>query len=193
VVGKLENETRYLGGQVSCFGSLSRELKQREQAAQRAVGDLRHFGTSNVSRKLKRLTYIAYVVNTFTSGLVAYHVKATALRHLDLVVARHLRRLMKGKAAWQPQDDHVHCLNEAELRAYWQIPKLEVELRVGRLRWLQSMVKNPWNNKQVLCAIFGQLPFEDNMFHHDGSLDFTHATWWAKQIVDDLEQLSYLD
>ena len=68
----------------------------------------------------------------------------TDTKTLDKQVAKKLRKMMGIKAYWFDGEKLATFTNE-ELRQYWQIPKIEVELRVHRIRWLQTMLKDVKN------------------------------------------------
>eukprot|EP00959_Pyramimonas_sp_CCMP1952_P303257 6345683-Pyramimonas_sp.AAC.1 len=66
---------------------------------------------------------------------------------------------MAGKATdWS--GSHPHTLTNEELLRLWRLSIPILELRIRRVRLVQSWARRPLHHLQVLCALFGELPNE---------------------------------
>ena len=103
---------------------------------------------SRVSWRLKRRFFIGRVVNTAPSGIEAF---------------------CPSKAQYQSLKSLVLSSQEGDGRSSgekggsWACPApCEVEARVRRLKWAQTLVQDPSHHTQLITAMFGKLPSEPN-------------------------------
>ena len=67
------------------------------------------------------------------------------------------------------------------------ISDISMELRIARLKWIQSKAAHPEENVQYLSAMFSKLAFEDA---GSNALPIHH---WLIQLREDLASLKELD
>ena len=120
------------------------------------------------------------------------------LFQLDGAVARIGRIALKGKATMKDEDGHItNTMSNAEVLRWWKLGTAETELTIRRLRWLQSMSRDPSRHNLVLCAIFGHTRGEQKAGIPagvvEGKIDIDNGTPWAIQIASDLQKLEKLE
>ena len=65
---------------------------------------------------------------------------------------------LAGAAARGEEHGRVRTLTNKEVLRFWKLAPCDVEARVRRLKWAQTMVQDPSHHAQVLTAMFGKLP-----------------------------------
>ena len=54
----------------------------------------------------------------------------------------------------------VRTMTNKEVLRFWRLAPCDVEARVRRLKWAQTLVQNPAHHAQLITALFGKLPAE---------------------------------
>eukprot|EP00969_Alexandrium_andersonii_P088953 3926071-Alexandrium_andersonii.AAC.1 len=171
----------------------AQERTRRLVAARRAWWDLRAMWSCKCDLRYKLLLFKSIVMSTLLSGLTAFVVTARDLVPMEAFIARCARCMLCGRACSKvcEGDATVYkALTNAHVLRRLQLSTVETELRVARLRWLQSMLKRPGEHAQVFAALLGDFPFEvrSPMQFESGC---THP--WLQQMYDDLEQSASYD
>lgn len=195
VPGDVVAAARYLGGRLGIFDSAAIEMGYRLKSLKRAWAELHGFWVSKAPDAIKRLLFVGYVLAAGISGLSAYVVRDSLLVTMEKQITIYLRTMLAGRATWQPEGEgeHLRTLSAEDLRRYWGIAPLHLELRLGRLRWFQNVLAEPSHHKQRLCAVFGDLGGDSFMtITADGTLH-PMANPWAAQLENDLEALAEVD
>ena len=96
------------------------------------------------------------------SGLTAFVLRPADLRAIDRQAAVYLRKMMRGKSSWKTADGKIRSLTNQQVRQRWCATTAEVDLRVQRIKWWITILTNPQNNVQLICALFGKLDWEKN-------------------------------
>ena len=111
-----------------------------------------------MSWRLKRCFFIGRVVNTALSGIEAccpskkqYQALAGDLSSLE---GDGRGSGEKGRPWACP-----HTVNQEVLR-FCKMAPCDVEARVRRLKWAQTLVQDPAHHTQLITAMFGKLPSE---------------------------------
>ena len=55
---------------------------------------------------------------------------------------------------------HGVALSNVKLLQKWRVLPLHLEVHARRLRWLQTILRKPWDNEQVTAALFGTMNVE---------------------------------
>ena len=100
---------------------------------------------------------------------------------------------MAGAAARTGEHGRVRTLTNKEVLRFWKLAPCDVEARVRRLKWAQTLVQDPSHHAQVLTAMFGKLPAEpSSTLGPDGEIT-PEANPWAVRWMEDLEALQPYD
>ena len=100
---------------------------------------------------------------------------------------------MAGAAARRGEHGRVRTLTNKEVLRFWKLAPCDVEARVRRLKWAQTLVQDPSHHAQVLTAMFGKLPAEPSAtLNPDGEIT-PEANPWAVCWMEDLEALQPYD
>ena len=100
---------------------------------------------------------------------------------------------MAGAAARRGEHGQVRTLTNKEVLRFWKLAPCDVEARVRRLKWAQTLVQDPSHHAQVLTAMFGKLPAESSAtLNPEGELT-PEANPWAVRWMEDLEALQPYD
>ena len=103
------------------------------------------------------------------------------------------RRVMAGAAARRGEHGQVRTLTNKEVLRFWKLAPSDVEARVRRLKWAQTLVQDTSHHVQVLTAMFGKLPAESSAtLNPEGELT-PEANPWAVRWMEDLEALQPYD
>ena len=110
---------------------------------------------SRVSWRLKRCLFISRVVNTALSSIEAFcpKTKYEALKYGWVVAGSAARRGAQGQ---------IRTMTNKEVLRFWRLTPCDVEARVRRLKWAQTLVQNPAHHVQLIAALFGRLPASSN-------------------------------
>ena len=156
-------------------------------AAFYSVGQLWY--ESRVSWRLKRCFFISRVVNTALSGIEAFCPSKAQYQALTSLVTCLARRVMAGAAARRGEHGQVRTLTNKEVLRFWKLAPCDVEARVRRLKWAQTLVQDPSHHAQVLTAMFGKLPAESSATLNPEGEFTPEANPWAVRWMEDLEAL----
>ena len=97
------------------------------------------------------------------------------------------------QAARRGEHGQVRTLTNKEVLRFWKLAPCDVEARVRRLKWAQTLVQDPSHHAQVLTAMFGKLPAESSAtLNSEGELT-SEANPWALRWMEDLEALQPYD
>ena len=192
--GKVVTVARHLGSHLGEKASFTHELPRRRQATMAAfysVGQLWY--ESILSWRLKRCFFISRVVNTALSGIEAFCPSKAQYQALTSLVTCLARRVMAGAAARRGEHGRVCTLTNKEVLRFWKLAPCDVEARVRRLKWAQTLLQDPSHHAQVLTAMFGKLPAEPSpTLGPDGEIT-PEANPWAVRWMEDLEALQSYD
>ena len=76
-------------------------------------------------------------------------------------LGKKLRALMLGTASWEGPD-HIRTLSSRQVWKRWRLAPPAYELCVQRLRWYQSIAREPARHAYLLCCWFGRVHFESH-------------------------------
>ena len=148
---------------------------------------------SRVSWRLKRCFFIGRVVNTALSGIEAFCPSEAQYQSLTSLVTCLARRVMAGAAARRGELGRVRTMSNKEVLRFWKLAPCDVEARVRRLKWAQTLVQDPSHHAQLITAMFGKLPSEPNPTLGPGDEILPEANPWAVRWMADLEELEPYD
>ena len=69
---------------------------------------------------------------------------------------------MAGSAARKGAQGQVRTMTNKEVLRFWRLAACDVEARVRRFKWSQTLVQNPAHHVQLIAALFGRLPAEQH-------------------------------
>merc|ERR1712176_721507 len=99
------------------------------------------------------------------AGLEAFCLRESDYKRLDTFILGKIRKIMHGKACKEVQgrDGQVHKRAETtkEVWKYIKLAPSKVELQIRRLQYWQLVAAHKDAHKQVLAAVFGQMPVDD--------------------------------
>ena len=113
--------------------------------------------------------------------------KHRSIWNRGLVPRKHsINRLRRWRRA-----DHgrVRTMSNKEVLRFWKLAPCDVEARVRRLKWAQTVVQDPAHHTQLITAMFGKLPSEPNPTLGPGGEILPEANPWAVRWMADLEEL----
>ena len=203
--GRNTNDARYLGGRQVHGLSFAPEKKLRLAAMQKGWAMLGRFWTSRAHFRIKRSAFLCIVVGAAMSGLEACAgmygpIRAAEMGVLERQVVRYLRAMMRGAAAGREvcNDErggetlrYRSMTNDAVLK-HWRVAPLFTELRVRRLKWLQTVAADVGGNVQLLAALFGEIEGAA-VLDDEGRVVRQAASPWARQLEDDILGLAVFD
>ena len=194
LLGKVVTVAIHLGSHLGEKASFAHELPRRRQATMTAfysVGQL--WCESRVSWRLKRCFFIGRVVNTALSGIEAFCPSKALYQSITSLVICLARRVMAGEAAGRGEHGRVRTMSNKEVLRFWKLAPCDVEARVRRLEWAQTLVQDPSHHTQLITAVFGKLPSELDPTLCPGGEISPEADPWAVRWVADLEELEPYD
>ena len=153
LTGKFVTVALHLGSHLRENASFAHGLPKGRQATMTAfslVGQLWY--ESGESWRLKRCIFVSRVVNTALSGIEAFCPSKAQYQALTSLVTCLARRVMAGAAVRRGEQGQVRT-NKVVL-SFWRLVPCDVESRVRRLKWAQTLVQNPQQNAQLLTAMF---------------------------------------
>jgi len=155
---------RYLGPMLSWNSGATVEVDRRCKSARAAWFIFRKFWFSRNDTRFILLVFRAVIFSILTSGLTAFVLSVKDLNKLNTVVIQCGRKLMKGKACTKTDDGkggttYKNVTNDKVLK-FIGLTDVGSELHIARLRWYQSIAKDPTSNDQFLTALLAIFPFE---------------------------------
>eukprot|EP00974_Lingulodinium_polyedra_P050754 4882061-Lingulodinium_polyedra.AAC.1 len=115
---------------------------------------------SRLPYRVKRMMFIAFIVNTMFSGMTAFALSDRHYRSMDKVLVSLLRSLMMGRAAWLTEAGCRTLTNEQVFK-HWRIAPSKVELAVRRLKMLVRWTARPERHCQGVMAVFGNTRLDE--------------------------------
>ena len=185
---------RHLGSHLGEKASFAHELQGGVQATMTAfysVGQL--WCERRVSWRLKRCFFIGRVVNTGLSGIEAFCPSKTQYQSLTSLVTCLARRVMAGQRRDGEIIGRVRTMSNKEVLRFWKLAPCDVEARVRRLKWAQTLVQDPAHHTQLITAMFGKLPSEPYPALGLGGEISPEANPRAVRWMADLEELEPCD
>ena len=185
--GSCKRSAKYLGGQQHHLDTCEDEIKQRERAARAGWATFgRSWSRSSLPKQAICLIFSGMVVAALVSGIEALTLSAAQIRRLDSIILTYGRKLMRGRACRKEvQMDgsikYVACTS-TQVWKYLRLVPCEIELRVRRLLWLQSLVRQPELHANLLAALFGMFPQDPDELPSFS----TQTNPWAQQLLADV-------
>ena len=105
-------------------------------------------------RSSKRCFFIGRVVNTAPSGIGAFCPSKAQYQSLTSLVTCLARRLMAGAAARRGEHGRVRTLTNKEVLRFWKLAPCDLETRVRRLKWAQTLVQDPAHHTIHRCHVW---------------------------------------
>ena len=100
---------------------------------------------------------------------------------------------MAGAAARRRDHGRVRTMSNKEVLPFWKLAPCDVEARVRRLEWAQTLAQDPAHHTQLITAMFGKLLSESNPTLGPGGEIASEANQWAVRWMADLEELEPYD
>eukprot|EP00972_Heterocapsa_arctica_P099663 14705013-Heterocapsa_arctica.AAC.1 len=107
-------------------------------------------------RKWGRIVFKSLVSSTLHSCLAAFALAPSECNALDMVLLPLARQVLQGDACTRENDGQAHrkaLSNTMVLKLLKAVPT-EIELRVQRLQWWQTIVSFPGDFVQLLAVWF---------------------------------------
>ena len=180
----MKSWARHLGGAYTFNGANQVELKRRLRAMQVGWLSLWRYWSSHTRRSHKRAVFMGRVLQAGLSGLESYAFLQREIQQLDTKIYKYLSSLEKGKAT-EKTGEHMKRSTYQQLFNRWQLLPVAGELAIRRTKWLQQIVANPKDARQVRAAIWGHLPGEQPTINDKGQIA-EQANPFAQQFFTDL-------
>ena len=141
--------------------------------------------------KIKRTLFCGAVCGAALTGLTALLLHGRDYLRLQRCLEKKLRALMLGTASWKGPD-HVRTPSSRQVWKRWRLAPPAYELCVQRLRWYQSIAREPARHAHLLCCWFGRMHFES----HDTLIErlrlHREGNGYAKRVLGDLQTLAFV-
>ena len=130
-----------------------------------------NFWTCGAPLGAVRIVFRCRVQEAAVSGLTAHHLSAADHEKIDTVIARLGRTVLLGDACNKTEEVDAGTgevtvkykpMTDKEVRAKLKLVDTALEVDIRRIKWMQTLSADPKHNKQVLTALFGQLPIEEH-------------------------------
>lgn len=152
--GRILQEIKHLGGFLDPKGSNSTERNRRVRALKTGWSQFRGLWFQRILYGVRRSAYLCKVQAAAVSAMETYVLTDSDCKALDTPVTGQLRAMLVGWAGGR-QADHTHkAWSNVQVWQHWRLCPTKLELRVRRLRWMQSM------SSIVLAALSGHCNFE---------------------------------
>ena len=102
---------------------------------------------------------------------------------LQRCLEKKLRALMLGTASWEGQD-HMRTLSSRQVWKRWRLAPPAYEFCVQRLRWYQSIAREPARHAHLLCCWFGRTHFESHDRLIEGLRLHPEANGWLCEAIN---------
>ena len=198
VPGKIARCFKYLGGLSQYSGRNAAEIGARLRAANSAWCCFRRFWSRpKIPTRPLRNVFSCNVYSKLLSGLEARVLLDGECRRLDRAVLGYGRKLMRGEACAKVVAEDgttlYHAVPSIDVWRFLQLAPTSIELRVRRLRFWQSVARNPGLHVALLAAVFGQCEFETLPTVDLHGRVSRNANPWALQFKSDVESLAECD
>ena len=197
--GRTTEGTRSLGCIITANCSYTAERKEGQKAVRQAFQQVGTFWTElGIPWKWKRSMFICRVQNAGLSGIETFLPTDRDYRMLDCTIASVGRLALRGKACDKEQDEmRYKAMTTGQVLRKWGVATCRTEATVRRLKWYQSMARNPKDSLQVLTALFGTLRAEGSKegfvcADSEGRLG-PGANPWLQRLDKDIEEMATLD
>ena len=107
------------------------------------------------------------------------------------MLGEKLRALMLGTAFWKGPD-HIRTFSSRQVWKRWRLAPPAYELCVQRLRWYQSIAREPAHHAHLLCCWFDRMHFESHDTLIEGLRLHPEAYGYAKRLLADLQTLAFV-
>ena len=144
-----------------------------------------------VPYKIKRTLFRGAVCGASLTGLTALLLHERDYLRLQRCLEKKLRALMLGAASWEGPD-HIRTLSSRQVWKRWRLAPPAYELCVQRLRWYQSIAREPARHAHLLCCWFGRMHFESHDTLIEGLRLHPEANGYAKRLLADLQTLAFV-
>ena len=98
---------------------------------------------------------------------------------------------MLGTASWEGPD-HIRTLSSRHVWKRWRLAPPAYELCVQRLKWYQSIAREPARHAHLLCCCVGRMHFESHDTLIEGLRMHLEANGYAKRLLADLQTLAFV-
>ena len=142
-----------------------------------------------VPYKIKRTLFRGVVCVASLTGLTALLLRDRDNLRLQRCLEKKLRALMLGTASWEGPD-HTKTLSYRQVWKRWRLAPLAYELCVQRLRWYQSIAREPARHAHLLCCWFGRTHFESYSLRAFACI--LRQMGYAKRLLADLQTLAFV-
>ena len=161
-------------------------------ATNRALRELHGmWWNKRVPYKIKRTLFRGAVYGASPTGLTALLLHDRDYLRLQRCLEKKLRALILGAACWDGQG-HIKTLCSRQVWIRWRLPPPACELCVQRLRWYQSIAREPVRHAHLLRCLLGRMHFETHDTLSHGLRLHPEANRYAKRLMADLQALAYV-
>ena len=144
-----------------------------------------------VPYKIKRTLFRGAVCGASLTGLTALLFHDRDYLRLQRCLEKKLRALVLGTASWEGPD-HTRTLSSRQVWKRWRLVLLAYELCVQRLRWYQSIAREPARHAHLLCWWFGRMHFESHDTLIEGLRLHPEANGYSKRLLADMQTLAFV-
>jgi len=184
----LTSNARYLGPHLHWQSSTTHEAELRVKHAWGSFYMYKKFWQRRVAMSFKKNVFIAAVVSTLLSGLVAFVLNGTSFRMLETCYFQMIRKVLGRKACNSVLVGGKHIYKQKSNRdicMLLRVPSFGTLLRVHRLQFFQSMLVDREHHSLYLATLYGN-------YMHDSRQDRPSNKWIA-QYHKDIMALSEFD
>lgn len=176
---------RSLGAQVHHLDGAER--RARKMATPAAFFSLRRFWhASDVPWRWRHALFLCKVVNTALANVEAFCPSPAELGQLTMLAAYLGRRATSGAACTKGKDGQQVAMDPEAVLRHWRVCPMDLDARLRRLRWYQSMALYPSQYVQVLAAMFGCARCDSQPMLDQQGRVVSSANPWAHQAWADI-------
>ncbi len=164
------HDMKHLGGFFNPFGTFTRERAARKMACLTGWSSLKGLWFSTAHFRVKRLLFQGVVQSRAIDGLESYYLTDFDYNSIDKWLSKKLRAIASSSKGPQEEGAPPRMMSLDEVWKHWRIAPTRTELRVRRLKWWQSICRQPEIHGHFLAIFFGRCRFEDQAAEDGGNV-----------------------
>lgn len=135
---------RYLGPRITNEGTASVEVRLRVKQANAAYYSMAGmWRAAGVKWSIKVMMYKSIYIATLTTGLCAFALRDSAYAILNREAAKKARKIPGEWGVEKGPDGTNRKKTNREVLAMMKMATMETEMRVMRLKWMQTVIRDP--------------------------------------------------
>ena len=140
------------------------EVEMRIRDAQQAFDHYKAYWSKPTNLEIKRIIFKNMVFSTLISGMVSLNMTSSDVMRLHAKMMALARRCLAGRATIKDeQAAHIVKKPEAEILKMMKLGTFQVEVNISRLQFWQRIFKAPDYHQQLITAMYGRFPFDEDI------------------------------